>query len=136
LLYRQRLRFDLTLLTNAELRGGAIVELRKRAGEDAITRRPAGLEWPPGLFSLSHVALPFSPGDPVYGASRPQNPALLYLGRLGLLGEKGLLAVPASDLIRLRYNPFFAYVLERIRGFLLSPDTDGSTPAVSGRGRR
>ena len=42
-------------------------------------------------------------------------------GRLELRGERGLLAVPASDLIRLRYNPFFAYVLACVDAFLGGP---------------
>jgi hypothetical protein len=112
------LPFDLTLLTNAARRSGAIVAVRKRAGEAELIRRETGFEWPAGMFSLSHVALPFAPDDPVYGARPPEHPVLLYLGRPELLGEKGLLAVPAADLIRLRFNPFFSFVLQRIREFL------------------
>lgn len=118
LLDRTALPFDLTLLTNAARRSAALVVVRKRAGEAAPTRRETGFEWPAGMFSLSHVALPFAPDDPVYGARPPEQPVLLYLGRPELLGEKGLLAVPAADLIRLRFNPFFPYVLQRIGEFL------------------
>ncbi len=38
-----------------------------------------------------------------------------------LLGERGLLAVPVGDMIRLRHNPFFPYVEKRIDAFLAAP---------------
>jgi hypothetical protein len=35
-----------------------------------------------------------------------------------VLGEQGLLAIPASTVLRLRFNPFFAYEETRIEQFL------------------
>jgi hypothetical protein len=64
------------------------------------------------------VALPFAPDDPVYGAIRPEKPEMVFLGNVELHGERGLLALPVGDLIRLRHNPFNAYVDIRIRAFL------------------
>ena len=43
---------------------------------------------------------------------------LLGLGTLSPRGEKGLLSVSMSSLMRLRYNPFFGYVEERLRGWV------------------
>lgn len=42
----------------------------------------------------------------------------MYLGRLELLGERGLLAVSTSDAVRLRFNTFFSYMERRILDFL------------------
>jgi hypothetical protein len=112
------LPFDLTALVNEDEESGAVVALRRRAGATSTAREPTGLEWPPHVFSLSHVALPFAPDDPVYGAERPAKPALIFLGRLELLGERGVLAVSPSVLMRLRHNPFFAYVEKRVDEFL------------------
>jgi esterase/lipase len=112
------LPFDLTALVNEDEEGSAVVALHRRAGATATAREPTGLAWPPHVFSLSHVALPFAPDDPIYGAERPAKPALLFLGHLELLGERGVLAVSPSVLIRLRHNPFFAYVEKRVDEFL------------------
>ncbi len=67
---------------------------------------------------LSHVALPFPPDDPVYGAHRPAKPSLLYLGRPEAQRERGLLAFPASMIIRLRHNPLYEPTAKAIDGFV------------------
>ena len=43
---------------------------------------------------------------------------MIFLGNVELHGERGLLALSVGDLIRLRHNPFNAYVDTRIRAFL------------------
>jgi hypothetical protein len=55
---------------------------------------------------------------------------LLYLGRLDVLGERGLLAVPATDLVRLRYNPFYSYLEVRVDAFLDGASVAGAGPAL------
>jgi hypothetical protein len=64
------------------------------------------------------VAIPFAPDDPVYGASDdPQGPYQgLPLGALRPRGETRLLTAPLSQLIRLRHNPFFTYLEQRVVG--------------------
>jgi alpha-beta hydrolase superfamily lysophospholipase len=125
------LPFDLTVLANAHGESIAIDAFQRPAGAQASTRASTGLTWPHGVFSLSHVALPFSPEDPVYGANPPAVEKLLYLGRLDLLGERGLLAVPANDLVRLRYNPFYSYLEARVDGFLDAASRAGAKPRAS-----
>ena len=70
------------------------------------------------MFSLSHTALPIPPDDPHLRRERPRGKHSVYLGRIELLGEQGLLAMPANALIRLRFNPFFTYEERRIEQFL------------------
>jgi hypothetical protein len=67
---------------------------------------------------LSHVAIPFAPDDPVYGALHPAGRDFVYLGRLNVAGERGVLAVPPAQMLRLRHNPFFPYQGQRIAAFL------------------
>ncbi len=110
--------FDFTVITNENSASAAVVALRRPALQTASHSEPLGLAWPAGVFALSHVALPFAPDDPVYGAHRPEKPAMIFLGDVELHGERGLLALPVGDLIRLRHNPFNAYVETRIRTFL------------------
>jgi len=110
--------FDVTLLTNRDSSSLALVALRRAAGDTAVRSEPTGLEWPRGIFSLSHLALPIPPDDPIYGATPPANRGALYLGQLELLGEQGMLAIPVNALVRLRYDPFFSYISERTERFL------------------
>jgi hypothetical protein len=66
------------------------------------------------VFSLSHVALPFPPSDPLYGNVPPQDRQQLFLGAQALQGERGVLRIPADFLLRLRYNPFYDYLEQRV----------------------
>lgn len=116
------LPFTLTVITNRDPRTDAVVAQRRAAGSATAVDEPIGLEWPPDVFSLSHVALPFPPSDPLYGAQPPAQPEGIYLGRPELLGERGLLAVPAAELVRLRFNPFYAYLERRVLGFVGAPE--------------
>ena len=80
-----------------------------------VERRPLGLAWPPEVFSLTHVALPFAPDDPLYGFENSGRIAgLLPLGRLSPRGERDVLTIGAETLMRLSSNPFFPFVAERI----------------------
>jgi alpha-beta hydrolase superfamily lysophospholipase len=110
--------FDLTVLENESGQTRRLVATRRRAGETAIHREPTGLEWPAGIVSLSHAALPFAPDDPVFGAAPPERQTTIYLGHPNLLGETGVVAINAAELVRLRFNPHFAYVEQRMLGFL------------------
>jgi hypothetical protein len=66
------------------------------------------------VISLSHVALPFPPDDPLYGQRPPENDDLLFLGEMAIQGERGLLKIPTDWLLRLRYNPFYDYLERRV----------------------
>jgi hypothetical protein len=86
------------------------------------SRRPLGLAWPPEVFSLTHVAIPFPPDDPLYGLVGPTKTAgLLPIGRLSPRGERAVLTVGADTLMRLSSNPFFPFVAERISGWVAAP---------------
>jgi len=109
---------NLTLVTNASDTTDAVVVVKRGANSTAIHTESLNMHWPPGVYSLSHVALPFPPDDPVYGASRPPGNASIFLGNVDLQGERGLLAVPAEGFMRLRHNPFFPYIAARVGDFL------------------
>ncbi len=109
--------FVLTLVTNDGDEGKSVRANRTPPGEGQVTEIELGISWPPGVYSLSHVALPFPPDDPLYG-SDPMGVSPLHLGNVALYGERGLLAIPDSELLRLRWNPFHAYMVERTLEFL------------------
>ena len=70
--------------------------------------------WPHGVVSLSHVALPFPPDDPLYGRFPPKDEGQLFLGQIPLQGERGLLKISTDWLLRLRHNPFYGHLQERV----------------------
>jgi hypothetical protein len=74
--------------------------------------------WPKNLFSLSHVAMPISKNDPLYGnINAPKSPGVT-LGHLAMYGESSVLQISPSAILRQRWNPFYDYTQERIVDFL------------------
>ncbi len=68
-----------------------------------------------GVFSLSHVALPFPLEDGLYGLRPdPKDDFGIQLGAVAARGERGALIVSLEFLMRMTSNPFFPYMLERI----------------------
>ncbi|KAA9129825.1 alpha/beta fold hydrolase [Marinihelvus fidelis] len=110
--------FSVTLVTNRKGPDGAMREVEavtRSAGQSQTTRSPLGLVWPDNIYSLSHVAVPFPPDDPVYGDDASDG---LRMGGLAVKGERGALQVPADLLARLRYNPFHDYLEQRLEAFV------------------
>jgi alpha-beta hydrolase superfamily lysophospholipase len=118
LLAQARRPFALTLITNASPQTLQVVERRVPAGGTQATERLLDLSWPRNVFSLSHVALPFPPDDPLYGYEAVRTEKHVQLGSIEVRGENGVLNVPNWMLTRQRSNPFHRYLLERIEAFV------------------
>lgn len=108
------LPFTLTLLTNEDPQSTSVVAHRKAPLSAQSAIEPLNLNWPRGVISLSHVALPFPPDDPLYGQHPPRNGDLIFLGQMAIQGERGLLKLPGDWLLRLRHNPFYAFLEKRL----------------------
>jgi alpha-beta hydrolase superfamily lysophospholipase len=109
------LPFRLTLITNRAPDSIEVAALTREAGSTTAHAEALGLEWPPGVFSVGHVALPFRVDDPVYGLMpSPAGPLTWTIGDLAARGEAGAIAVPLGMFARLRSNPFFEVVRARI----------------------
>ena len=120
------LPFRTTIITNAEGGSSEVVERVIEAGAATAQERPLGLSYPPGVFSLSHVALPFPPSDGLYGFDPdPADDFGIRLGTVAPRGEVGALIVSLDTLLRMSSNPFFSYLLARIE--------QGIGPAQSAR---
>lgn len=84
--------------------------------------RPLAIAWPRELHSLSHVALPFPPGDALYGSTPDGSEEFgIELGTVAARGEVGVLITPLDALLRASSNPFFPYLLERIAAGIADP---------------
>jgi alpha-beta hydrolase superfamily lysophospholipase len=104
----------LTVVTNRDDLSELVV-MRRRLPGQAWTETETGLAWPRRIVSVGHVALCFPPDDPVYGflpdSGANGQPAL---GSLFLRGEAGALSLPLAMFTRLRSNPFFTLIANRI----------------------
>ena len=109
------LPFAVTLITNRDQESATVVARYKPPLSAIVTKmEELDLAWPRGVISLSHVALPFSPHDPLYGEFPPDSTKVLYLGQIDIRGERGLLRISSDWLLRLRYNPFYSVLEARV----------------------
>jgi alpha-beta hydrolase superfamily lysophospholipase len=123
--------YRFTAVVNAGEDSSATVERTIAPGQLEATERPLGLPYPPGVFSLSHLAIPIPSDDPLYGThpdAKSRGEFGLNLGALEARGERGALIVDQDFLTRLPSNPFFPYLLARVEEGIDRP------PAASGRG--
>ena len=109
------LPYTLTIVTNVNEESRKVMAKTLRQQNQEQTNENLELEWPRKIFSLSHIAIPFPEYDDVYGAIG-DNASNNYfnLGTLSPRGERGVLTVPIHMLMRLRYNPFYSYMEQRI----------------------
>ena len=102
--------YTLTLITNVSETDARVESRRSRLGASQPKVRPLGLAWPPSLFSLSHLALPFPGTDALYGSTHDPETNHVHLGDLALRGERGVLAITPGEMLRVRWNPFYSYL--------------------------
>jgi alpha-beta hydrolase superfamily lysophospholipase len=108
--------YRVAVVTNADGASRDVVAQVTEAGGRDTSIHHLGLSYPPEVFSLSHVALPFPVDDGLYGLTpNPQESFGIRLGSVGVRGERGVL-LPGLDTatVRINSNPFFPYVIERI----------------------
>ena len=109
--------FDLTIVTNGN---GSQVIARRQTSDGATSETVLDTVWPPGVYSLTHIALPFAPEDPVYGGPDAAPSPGVQLGNIALRGERGVLAVSGDTQLRMHWNPFYDHLETRIVEFMAS----------------
>ena len=108
-------KFRTTIITNAAADRYEVVERVTEAGATTEQVRELALAFPAGIFSLSHVALPFPVSDALYGMQPDKAEDFgVNLGSIAPRGERGVLIVNLDSLLRVSSNPFFPYLIERI----------------------
>ncbi|MCK8603424.1 alpha/beta hydrolase [Desulfoferrobacter suflitae] len=127
------LPFTVTLVTNESPQSRSVIARRKAPFARAAAEiTHLDLSWPTEVISLSHVALPFPPDDPLYGQHFPKDDKVLFLGQMAIRGERGLLRISSEWLLRLRFNPFYDFLESRTLEWV---DNAGGRQAVSNVGR-
>ncbi|MGA8391826.1 MAG: alpha/beta hydrolase [Burkholderiaceae bacterium] len=109
--------YRFTSIVNASAESHATAERSIAPGQLQAKDRALTLPYPPGIFSLSHLAIPIPMDDSLYGMQpdTKEPPEFGYhLGAMDARGERGALIVDQDFLTRLSSNPFFPYLLERV----------------------
>ena len=105
------LKFRVAILRNRHRYGREIDLLTLAAGNVRPMVEATEYNWPLGIYSLSHIAVPFPADDPVYGDGSglsDDDPGFAF-GALAPRGEQGVLRLSPAYFLRTRYNPFFAF---------------------------
>jgi len=108
-------RFRTVVITNAGPDTREVVAKILDPGE--VTERivPLALSYPADVYSLSHVAVPFPPWDPLYGMQPDGSEDFgIHLGAMASRGERGALILSLDSLMRASSNPFFPYMMGRV----------------------
>ncbi|MDH2067137.1 alpha/beta hydrolase [Pantoea sp. GD03673] len=115
LLPAARRHYSSTVITNAAATSLEMVTKSVPAGEIQERIHPLAIDYPAGLYSLSHVAIPFPAEDGLYGsAPARKNEFGISFGTLSLRGESAVLIVGLDSIMRATSNPFYPYMISRI----------------------
>jgi len=107
--------FRTAVVTNEGTSNGEEVERVVEAGTTAESTRPLAMAYPPDIYSLSHLALPFPTSDSLYGVNPDTADDFgIRLGAIAPRGERRVLIVDLDSLLRVSSNPFFPYLARRI----------------------
>jgi esterase/lipase len=121
------LPFDFTLISNRTPDDRQVEARHRKHDSNDWSATPLPYRWPEDVYSLSHVAVPFTANDPIYGEADAQSAThtgLPLLGQLSARGERGTFVVSMDQLQRLRYNPFYGYIEMRLDQFLMQLATE------------
>jgi len=122
--------FRTTVIANAATDSSEVVARIVEAGEREERVTPLNLAYPSGVFSLSHVALPFPLSDGLYGLHPdPAEDFGVNLGAVAPRGERGALIISLDSLLRMASNPFFPYLLDRVDEGI-APAPSEATPST------
>lgn len=116
--------YRFTAVVNANENTYDTLEISFPPGELKPDFRPLDLRYPPEIFSLSHLAIPIPIDDPLYGLypdPATRNDFGFNLGAMSARGERGALVVDQDFLTRLPSNPFFPYLVAKIKSGIDRP---------------
>jgi alpha-beta hydrolase superfamily lysophospholipase len=106
------------LVTNQNPKSRRVVVRKCNGKPPADSSEPLAWQWPVEVHSLSHVALPFPFDDPLYGVSDAVASPGIALSKITQHGELGVIKIPAAEMLRLKWNPFYPYLEQRVLTFL------------------
>lgn len=107
--------YDTTVVGNVSADSNETAAYITKADQMITEIKPLPTVYPAHLYSLSHIALPFPETDSLYGA-KPEilNEFGVSLGTVNIKGERGVLVTNLDNLLRISYNPFYNFMIEKI----------------------
>jgi alpha-beta hydrolase superfamily lysophospholipase len=118
LLVNRARNFDMTVVTNQSLTSELVVRKSGRAGRGVEAVCVLDEAWPADVYSLTHIALPFPPDDPLYGGPDAAPYPGIRLGDVVLRGEGSALRISPAGFLRQTWNPFFEEQLHELLEFM------------------
>ncbi|MCP4512808.1 MAG: hypothetical protein GY903_18750 [Fuerstiella sp.] len=122
--------YRLTILGNVDSDSRQLI--LKSYSQGKVTEQETDLYWPNNVVSLSHIAVPIPPDDPIYGTQQNESnrPSL---GSLSVRAEPSALLISDSMFVRCRNNPFYHFMEDRVVDWLsnnttVSPDENNPLP--------
>ncbi|MGV6874652.1 alpha/beta hydrolase [Pseudochelatococcus sp. B33] len=111
--------FRTVLVTNRTDRTGEVIARVTEAGARESADADTGLTYPPDVYSLSHVAVPFPLTDGLYGLTPdPADDFGIRTGVVNTRGEVNTFVLTLDPILRMtsrmQSNPFFPLMIERI----------------------
>ncbi len=110
------LPYTLRVLTNAKVDSLQVV-LRTVHSETQV-EISTDMQWPAEFASLSHIAVPFPPDDPLYGTSQATAESGLSIGTFSMRAEPKALLLASSLFYRSRHNPFYGFTEDHLVSWL------------------
>ncbi len=107
--------FKTTIVSNASSDSDQMQARVIAAGSKDESIENLSLSYPAGVYSLSHVAIPFPMTDSLYGLY-PEKPDEfgVSLGNTATRGERNVLILSLDALLRMSSNPFYPYMIAQI----------------------
>ena len=119
--------YTLDIVANTSEQDRSVL-VRRLMPDGGVSVRETNLQWPETLVSLSHVAMPFAPDDPVYGLNPGSGrDGIPSIGSWLFRGENGAVTVSLGSLTRPRSNPFWPLIEEDLAA-LVEADRGVSSP--------
>jgi esterase/lipase len=115
----QSLSFAFSVVRNRNPSDPEVMISTNQVASPTRLEQPLNLTWPNHVYSLSHLALPFPAHDPLYGSLDALPSPGIALGDIALRGERGVLQIGASEMLRQRWNPFYSLIEDQTKRFLL-----------------
>ena len=109
--------FTLSLVTNENPESSQVMLATITPETNNSVNQDLDLSWPEDVYSLTHVALPFPPDDPLYGGDKREDSPGVHLGDIAFRGERGVLHIPPAEMLRLRWNPFYSFLEAKVVEF-------------------
>ncbi len=110
--------YSVGIVTNSDVARFDVVLQSRPAGAAQATTTPLDLSWPEDVYSLSHIACPSRPTTRFMATTRAPKIPASGSGGSPCMARTRTLSIPPTMMTRQRFNPFHAFMVEKISAFV------------------